>query len=153
MTGRMLNQTLGKIHFWWMFIAFNLAFMPLFAAGLLDMPRRASTYAASLQALNDWVSTWAFLLFGSMVLFAINIIWSWFFTFKVAPADPWHARSIEWLLPTPLGRRNFETIPVFTTGPYDYGNPSPKPVADLGGPPDPGDKGRLGGLGVEPAPS
>ena len=83
MTGRMLNQTLGKIHFWWMFIAFNLAFMPLFAAGLLDMPRRVSTYAVSLQTLNDWVSFWAYLLFASMVLFAINIIWSWFFTFKV----------------------------------------------------------------------
>ena len=45
MTGRMLNTTLGKIHFWWMMIAFNLAFMPLFAAGILDMPRRVSTYA------------------------------------------------------------------------------------------------------------
>jgi cytochrome c oxidase subunit 1 len=149
MTGRMLNQTLGKIHFWWMFIAFNLAFMPLFAAGLLDMPRRVSTYAVSLQTLNDWVSFWAYLLFASMLLFAFNIIWSWFFTFKVAPANPWQVRSIEWLLPTPLGRRNFETIPVFTGGPYDYGNPSAKPVADLGGPSDRG----LGGLGAEPVPS
>ena len=153
MTGRMLNQTLGKIHFWWMFIAFNLAFMPLFAAGLLDMPRRVSTYAVSLQTLNDWVSIWAFILFASMVLFAINIIWSWFFTFKVAPANPWQVRSIEWMLPTPLGRRNFEKIPVFTGPPYDYGNPAAKPVADLGGPPDRGDSGRIGGLGAEPVPS
>jgi cytochrome c oxidase subunit 1 len=92
MTGRMLNQTLGKIHFWWMMIAFNLAFMPLFAVGLLDMPRRVSTYAVNLQTLNDWVSIWAFILFASMLFFAFNIIWSWFFTFKVAPANPWQVR-------------------------------------------------------------
>jgi cytochrome c oxidase subunit 1 len=88
-----------------------------------------------------------------MLLFAVNIIWSWFFTFEVAPANPWQARSIEWMLPTPLGRRNFETIPVFTGGPYDYGKPGAKPSADLGVPPDRGDSGRRGGLGVEPAPS
>jgi cytochrome c oxidase subunit 1 len=137
MTGRMLNATLGKIHFWWMMISFNLAFMPLFAAGILDMPRRVSTYAPSLQTLNQWVSFWAYLLFASMLLFAVNIIWSWFFNAKLAPADPWHARSIEWLLPTPLPRRNFERIPTFTSGPYDYGNPSPRPAIDLGPEPAP----------------
>jgi len=57
------------------------------------------------------------------------------------------------MLPTPLGRRNFEKIPVFTSGPYDYGNPAAKPMADLGGPPDRGDSGRIGGLGAEPVPS
>ncbi|HEY4913996.1 MAG TPA: cbb3-type cytochrome c oxidase subunit I, partial [Candidatus Dormibacteraeota bacterium] len=137
MTGRALNMTLGKIHFWWMMIAFNLAFMPLFAAGILDMPRRVSTYAPSLQSLNDWVSFWAYLLFASMLLFAVNVIWSWFFNAKVAPADPWHVRSIEWTLPTPLPRRNFERIPTFTSGPYDYGQPSPRPVADPGPEPAP----------------
>jgi cytochrome c oxidase subunit 1 len=137
MTGRMLNATLGKIHFWWMMIAFNLAFMPLFAAGILDMPRRVSTYAPSLQSLNDWVSFWAYLLFASMLLFAVNVIWSWFFNAKVAPADPWHARSIEWQLPTPLPRRNFERIPTFTSGPYDYGSPSPRPAVDPGPEPAP----------------
>jgi cytochrome c oxidase subunit 1 len=136
-----------------MFISFNLAFTPLFAAGILNMPRRVSTYAPSLQNLNDWVSFWAYVLFASMVLFAINIIWSWFFNFKTAPANPWQIRSIEWQLPTPLPRRNFERIPVFTGGPYDYGDPKAKPVADLGGPPDRGDAGRVGGLGLEPTPS
>ncbi len=152
MTGRMLSKTLGLIHFWWMFIAFNLAFMPLFAAGLLDMPRRVSTYDVSLQTLNDWVSFWAYLLFASMLFFAFNVIWSWFFNPKVAPADPWLARSIEWQLPTPLPRRNFAAIPVFTGGPYDYGESKARPAIDLGGPPDRGDAGRIPGH-AEPTPS
>ena len=116
------------------------------------MPRRVSSYAPTLQTLNDWVSFWAYVLFASMVLFAVNIIWSWFFTFKTAPANPWQARSIEWQLPTPLPRRNFAAIPVFTGGPYDYGDPNSKPVADLGGPPDRSDPGRMGGH-LEPTPS
>jgi cytochrome c oxidase subunit 1 len=121
-----------------MMIAFNLAFLPLFAAGILDMPRRVSTYAPSLQSLNDWVSFWAYLLFASMLLFAVNVIWSWFFNAKVAPADPWHVHSIEWTLPTPLPRRNFERIPTFTSGPYDYGNPSTRPATtDIGPEPAP----------------
>ncbi len=137
MTGKMLNQTLGKIHFWWMFISFNLAFTPLFAAGILDMPRRVSTYAPSLQALNDWVSIWAYVLFASMVFFAGIVIWGWFFNPKVAVADPWHVRSIEWQLPTPLPRRNFARIPTFTRPPYDYGEGVPRPLVDPGAEPAP----------------
>jgi cytochrome c oxidase subunit 1 len=63
--------------------------------------------------------------------------WSWFFNSKVAPADPWHARSIEWQLPTPLPSRNFERIPTFTRGPYDYGDPNAGPAVDLGPEPAP----------------
>jgi len=137
MTGRMLNQTLGKIHFWWMFIAFNLTFMPLFAAGLLDMPRRVSTYALDLQGLNDWVSVSAYFLFSSMVFFAGIVIWGWFFDAKVAPANPWQARSIEWELPTPLPRRNFARIPTFTRPPYDYGEGTPAPLLEPLGEPAP----------------
>ena len=137
MTGKMLNQTLGRIQFWWMFVAFNFTFLPLFAAGLLDMPRRVSTYAVSLQGLNDWVSISAYLLFSSMVFFAGIVIWAWFFSPSVAPADPWHVRSIEWQLPTPLPRRNFARIPTFTRPPYDYGSGAPKPVVDAGAEPAP----------------
>ena len=128
MTGRMLSQTLGKIQFWWMMISFNLAFFPLFAVGLLDMPRRVSTYAPSLQSLNVWVSIWAYVLFSSMLFFAVIVIAGWFFNSKVAPADPWHVRSIEWQLPTPLPRTNFARIPTFTRPPYDYGGGEPEPL-------------------------
>src|SRR5499425_3466511 len=76
MTGIKLNQTLGKWHFWLMFIGFNCTFLPLFAAGLLDQPRRVFTYARSLQTLNDWVSISAFVLGFSILLFVINFVWS-----------------------------------------------------------------------------
>jgi cytochrome c oxidase subunit 1 len=132
MTGRMLNATLGKVHFWWMFASFNLAFFPLFLVGLFDMPRRVNTYAPSLQGLNDWVSIWAYLLFASMLLFAANVIYSWFFRFELAPANPWNARSLEWQVATPVPPNNFDRVPTITAGPYDYGVPDARPVADLG---------------------
>ena len=137
MTGRMLNPLLGRIQFWWMFIAFNLTFLPLFAAGLLDMPRRVSTYAIDLQGLNDWVSISAYLLFSSMIFFAGIVIWGWFFSPDVAVANPWNARSVEWELPTPLPRRNFARIPTFTRPPYDYGGDRPGPVLEPGAEPAP----------------
>jgi cytochrome c oxidase subunit 1 len=133
MTGKMLSPLLGRIHFWWMFIAFNSTFFPLFIAGLLDMPRRVSTYNPALQGLNDWVSISAYFLFGSMLLFAGNLIYSLFFTRTIAVANPWHARSLEWQVPTPVPVHNFERVPLIVGGPYDYGIPDAKPVADFGG--------------------
>ena len=62
MTGVELNQTLGKVHFWIMFIAFNSTFAPLFAVGFLGQPRRVVTYPSNLQFLNDWASVSAFVL-------------------------------------------------------------------------------------------
>src|SRR5437588_797828 len=76
MLGFTFNEMLAKIHFWMMFVFFNLTFFPLFAAGFLDMPRRVSTYAPSLQGLNDFVSVSAFLLGFSMLIFLANLIWS-----------------------------------------------------------------------------
>src|SRR5207248_1340140 len=76
MLGVTLNETLAKIHFWLMFVFFNLTFFPLFAAGFLDMPRRVSTYAPHLQALNDFVSSSAYILGFSMLIFIANLVWS-----------------------------------------------------------------------------
>src|ERR1700745_3335725 len=76
MMGIMLNETLGKIHFWTMFIFFNSTFLPLFAVGLLAHPRRVFESAADLQGINIWVSVSAFLLGGSMLVFLINVIMS-----------------------------------------------------------------------------
>ena len=67
MTGFELNERLGKIHFWLMFVAFNSTFMPLFAVGFLGQPRRVRHATANLQWLNDWVSVSAFVLGFSML--------------------------------------------------------------------------------------
>jgi cytochrome c oxidase subunit 1 len=125
MTGYMLNERLGKIHFWIMFISFNSTFAPLFAAGFLGQPRRTVTYAQHLQFLNDWASISAFVLGGSMLLFLYNFVHSLLFARVPAPQNPWSSLSLEWQLPSPVPLHNFDRIPVITGDPYDYGNPSP----------------------------
>jgi cytochrome c oxidase subunit 1 len=135
MTGYMLNERLGKIHFWVMFIAFNSTFAPLFAVGFLGQPRRTVTYAHNLQFLNDWASVSAFVLGGSMLVFLYNFVHSLLFARVPAPQNPWSSLSLEWQLPSPVPVHNFDRIPVITGDPYDYGNPAPgiPAVAPAGG--------------------
>ncbi len=121
MTGYELNERLAKIHFWSMFIAFNSTFMPLFAIGFLGQPRRVVTYPHGLQFLNDWVSISAFVLGISMLLFLGNLIYSLAFAKVKASANPWHSKSIEFQLPSPVPVHNFDRIPVFSSDPYGYG--------------------------------
>jgi cytochrome c oxidase subunit 1 len=131
MMGVVLNERLGKIHFWLMFVFFNLTFFPLFAAGFLDMPRRVSTYAPHLQVLNDFVSASAFVLGFSMLIFLANLVWSLVFARIPAAENPWASRGLEWQLPTPVPVENFARIPVITSGPYEYGVTGAPPVADF----------------------
>jgi cytochrome c oxidase subunit 1 len=135
MTGIKLNERLGKIHFWTMFIFFNTTFMPLFALGVLGMPRRVFEYARNLETLNDWVSISAFCLGVSILIFVINFVMSMTFWRTPEVANPWRSRSLEWQLPTPVPPGNFRRIPVILAGPYDYGVPDALPVADLSPPP------------------
>ena len=76
MFGLRFNERLAKIHFWSLFLAFNATFAPLFALGLLGMPRRVVTYPTHLQALNIWVSVWAFVIGLSMLVFLVNVVYS-----------------------------------------------------------------------------
>ncbi len=131
MTGVVLNEKLGKIHFWTMFVFFNLTFFPLFAAGFLDMPRRVSTYPQHLQVINDFVSASAFCLGASMLVFIGNLIYSLVFARIPAEQNPWHSRGLEWQVPTPVPLHNFDEIPEITGDPYDYGVPGAPPVARL----------------------
>jgi cytochrome c oxidase subunit I len=131
MLGFELNETLGKIHFWLFFVFFNLTFFPLFAAGFLDMPRRVSTYAPSLQTLNIFVSASAYVIGLSMLIFIANMIWSLVFVRQPAAENPWASRGLEWQVPTPVPIENFDRIPVITSGPYEYGVANAPPVADF----------------------
>src|SRR5215831_15872573 len=134
MLGYELNKTLSKLHFWTMFIFFNSTFLPLFALGMMGMPRRVFEYARNLQTLNDWVSISAFLLGGSMLIFLINFIWSTGFARVKAAANPWNARGLEWQVSSPPPPQNFAHIPVVLSGPYEYGVKDAPPVADLNPP-------------------
>ncbi|HET7449582.1 MAG TPA: cbb3-type cytochrome c oxidase subunit I [Gaiellaceae bacterium] len=121
MTGFDLNERLGKIHFWVMFIAFNSTFGPLLVIGFLGMPRRAVTYAGYLQGANDWVSVSAFVLGASMLVFLVNLVWTQVFVRAPAAANPWGSKSVEFQLPSPVPVHDFDRIPTFGPDPYPYG--------------------------------
>ncbi|MGO9142285.1 MAG: cbb3-type cytochrome c oxidase subunit I [Streptosporangiaceae bacterium] len=135
LTGIRLNQALGKVQFWTMFIFFNSTFLPLFAVGLAGQPRRVFEYARNLETLNDWVSISAFLLGGSILIFVINFVWSTVIVRERETGNPWRSRGLEWQVSSPPPPGNFETVPVILSGPYEYGVKDAPPVADLNPPP------------------
>jgi len=132
MTGKMMNKKIGKVHFWMMFVFFNLTFFPMFIIGLLGQPRRVFTYATNLQGLNDFSSVSAFLLGLSFLVFFFNLVWSMWIKPEVAPANPWESLGLEWQTASPVPAYNFERIPVIMTDPYRYSEEDAPDFADLG---------------------
>jgi cytochrome c oxidase subunit I len=113
MFGRMLNETLGKIHFWTFFVGFHLTFFPQHFLGLMGMPRRVFTYQPG-QGLEEgnFISTiGAFLMGIGMIVFLINIIVAARRPMD-APADPWDGRTLEWSIPSPPPEYNFKQTPL-----------------------------------------
>ncbi|WP_179232878.1 cytochrome c oxidase subunit I [Paenibacillus rigui] len=113
MFGRLLNETLGKIHFWTFFIGFHLTFFPQHFLGLMGMPRRVFTYqpGVGLEEGNFISTIGAFLMGIGMIVFLINII----ATSRLpqnAPADPWDGRTLEWAIPSPPPEYNFKQTPL-----------------------------------------
>jgi cytochrome c oxidase subunit 1 len=113
LTGRMLDETLGKIHFWMLFIGFHMTFLVQHWLGVEGMPRRIADYLPSdgFTGLNQVSSAGAFLLGASMLPFGWNV-WK---TRKAPPVntdDPWGwGRSLEWATSSPPPRHNFATLP------------------------------------------
>ncbi len=115
MFGRMLSESLGKLHFWMMLIGFNLTFFPMHFVGLLGMPRRIYTYPAGLgfDNLNLLSTLGSFLLASSFVVFIYNVITTWR-SGAQAPADPWNGATLEWTIPSPPQEWNFAVEPTVT---------------------------------------
>jgi cytochrome c oxidase subunit 1/cytochrome c oxidase subunit I+III len=113
LTGRLMNERLGKWSFWLMFIGFNVGFFPMHIVGLLGMPRRIYTYADGLGwgTLNLIITLGAYLFALGVVLFVINVLRSYRSGAK-AGANPWDAPSLEWATPSPPPPYNFPVIPV-----------------------------------------
>ena len=113
MTGKMYNETLGKIHFWMFFIGVNLTFFPQHFLGRQGMPRRYIDYPEAFATWN-FVSSWGALLsFASFLLFFGIVIYT---IRKGAPAterNPWneYADTLEWTLPSPPPEHTFEQLP------------------------------------------
>jgi cytochrome c oxidase subunit 1 len=113
MSGRMLDETLGKLHFWLMLIGFNLTFFPMHFVGLHGMPRRVYTYPEGLgfELMNQIETAGSFVLGFSFLIFLINILKTSRKP-RNAPADPWNGATLEWAIPSPPQEFNFAEIPV-----------------------------------------
>ena len=122
MTGRMYNETLGKLHFWLTFVAFNAAFFPMHYVGLQGMPRRVADYADRFGAMNEFISIAAFGLGASTIIFLYNMIWSWTHG-ELAGSNPYRALTLEWQVDSPPPIFNFPEVPQVVGGPYEYGVP------------------------------
>jgi cytochrome c oxidase subunit I len=112
MTGKMLDETLGKWHFWLFFIGFHVTFDLMHIPGILGMPRRIYTYepGRGWDQLNLLVSLGALIQGVAILCFVVNMIWS-YFRGKDAGNDPWDAWTLEWAAPSPPPVYNFATIP------------------------------------------
>jgi cytochrome c oxidase subunit 1 len=112
MTGRLLDESLGRLTFWVMFVGFNVAFFPQHFLGALGMPRRIYTYSAGV-GWTTWslVSTiGAFMLGAGVLVFAVNAVRS-LRRPATAPADPWDGRTLEWRTSSPPPVHDFDEIP------------------------------------------
>jgi cytochrome c oxidase subunit 1 len=146
-TGRLMSDFWGKVHFWTSLIFMNLIFQPMFAQGMAGMIRRmydgAVNYSAatnaelmggvanaikggalsdSIIASNRTISMAAWMLGLSQIPFIINLFWS-IKNGKPASTNPWDATTLEWQTPTPPPHGNFDVVPTVVRGPYEYSVP------------------------------
>ena len=129
-TGRMLDERLGKLHFWFTFLGAYLIYFPMHYLGLLGVPRRyyelgdTAFVPPSAATLNEFITIAALVVGAAQMVFLFNLVWS-LFKGKIAPANPWHATTLEWQTPeTPPGHGNWgKQLPVVYRWAYDYSVP------------------------------
>jgi cytochrome c oxidase subunit 1 len=128
MFGRMMNETLGEIHFWITFVGVYCIFMPMHFLGLAGNPRRYSAFTDNfllpLVPVHEFMTIAALITGAVQLIFLFNLFWS-MFKGERAPANPWEATSLEWSIPSPPPHDNFAgKLPVIYHDPYEYGVPN-----------------------------
>jgi cytochrome c oxidase subunit 1 len=126
MFGRMMNETLGKIHFWGTIIAFNFIFIPLFMLGAAGQHRRIYDYTnfpdlavPELQHLRILATVSLYVMLAFQPIFLFNFFWSMFRGPK-AGKNPWKANTLEWSAESPPPHGNWAQLPSVYRGPYEY---------------------------------
>jgi cytochrome c oxidase subunit I len=128
MFGRMMNETLGKIHFWITFIGVYCIFMPMHFIGLEGNVRRYSQFTEVIflkhvMPVHTFMSVAAFVTGAAQLIFLFNLFWS-LFKGEKASENPWEATSLEWTIPSPPPFDNFAgKHPVVYHGPYEFAVP------------------------------
>jgi cytochrome c oxidase subunit 1 len=121
-TGKMYNESLGRIFAVWVTLGLNLTFLPMFWVGVNGMNRRVADYVEELEAANRFISIMAFVLGASFLLFAFNLVFSLAKGAR-APDNPWNASTLEWMVSSPPPEHNFPLLPEVVGTPYPYGSP------------------------------
>jgi cytochrome c oxidase subunit I len=133
-TGRMFNETLGKVHFWATFLGTYAIYLPMHYLGILGVPRRYYAYSDSISFIpesvhiaNEWITISAVFVAAVQMVFLYNLIWSYFYGEK-ADGNPWRATTLEWQTPdTPPKHGNWgKDLPVVHRWAYDYSVPGAK---------------------------
>ena len=127
MFGRLLNEPLGKVHFFLTYVFFNTTFFPMHFLGVAGHIRRIynPTQYEFLHPMQEWnlfITYSAFCLFLAQLPFCVNLIWSLRYG-RRAEANPWFANTLEWSVPSPPTHGNFVVTPTVYRGPYEYSSP------------------------------
>ncbi|MDE2281333.1 MAG: cbb3-type cytochrome c oxidase subunit I [Actinomycetales bacterium] len=132
-TGYLLNERIGKVQFWFLFVGTQVFTLPLYLVGLRGMPRRMAIYPhdPQWQFLNDLSSFGAVLIGVSTILFVVNVVVSW----KKNPAgdNPWDGQTLEWFTTSPPPHHNFYRLPIIRSErpTWDYNHPEHRSIAHV----------------------
>jgi cytochrome c oxidase subunit 1 len=137
MFGRMMNETLGRIHFWLSFVTVHAVFLTMHFVGFTGMMRHIydPTAYSFLQPMIPWnrmITAAAFVLFGGQMVFLVNLFWSIKWGRVCREENPWQARTLEWTTPSPPPHGNWPgSLPEITHGPYDFDDATvPEPLSE-----------------------
>jgi len=130
MFGKMMNETLGKIHFWGTIIPFNCIFIPLFFLGGIGQHRRVYSYEHFPELAVDWMqdlrifaTVSLLVMLAFQLVFFYNCFISWRKKEKDAGPNPWKANTLEWTTESPPPHGNWPELPTVYRGPYEYSLP------------------------------
>jgi len=127
MFGKMMNETLGRIHWALTFLFFNLVFFPMHYIGMQGHMRRIYDptqydFLKPLQPINEFMTISALLLGAAQILFVVNFVWS-LARAKTGARNPWQANTLEWTTTSPAPHGNWDVIPTVYRGPYEFSVP------------------------------